>query len=199
MVQGRRPSQRPPRHKPELPAPVRWPLPDLRDVISRLRRSQLLRSFGPGIAARRWVRPRPDRRWPAIHPRDDAVAPRPRRAGDGCAAHQYFAIRPQLHLASGQRLADGSPCHVEGMVQRDQRRCLRHPIALHHHKAHRVPELLQRPGSAPPPEIMRPELCPNARWTSRKRHQRRRGADILVGCRPRARPAVHPAPASHSR
>ena len=78
--------------------------------------------------------------------------------GDHGAAHEHFAVGAELHFAAGERLADGAAGHVERMIERDERGGFGHAVALHEHEAERVPELLERPGSAPPPEIERPEL-----------------------------------------
>jgi hypothetical protein len=91
------------------------------------------------------------------------LPPRPRCPGDRRAPHQHLAIRTQLYLAPGHRFSKGPPGHVERVVQRDQRRCLRHPVALYQHKTQRIPELLQRLGNAPPPEISAQNLSPKSR------------------------------------
>ena len=83
------------------------------------------------------------RRQPLALARVQASA-RPRCSRDRRAPHQHFAIRPQLYLASRQRFADGPLGHVERVVQRNQRRGLRHSVPLHQHKTKGVPELLQR-------------------------------------------------------
>ena len=85
---------------------------------------------------------------------------RPGGARDHRAPHQHFAVWPQLHLAARQRLADRSAGHVEGMVQRDDRRGLRHSVALNHDESQAVPELLQRPGQCASAGDQRPELQP---------------------------------------
>jgi len=83
---------------------------------------------------------------------------RPGSMRNGRPAHQHFAIRPQLYLASGKWLADGSPGHVEGMVECDQRRGLCHAVALHHNQANRIPEILKRSGERAASGDQRPEL-----------------------------------------
>ena len=70
----------------------------------------------------------------------------PGGAGDGSAADQHLAVRTQLHFAPGQRLADGTLRHVEGVVEGDERGGFGHSIALDNHKADGVPELFKRTG-----------------------------------------------------
>ena len=82
----------------------------------------------------------------------------PGRVRDRLTTHQHFAIRPQLHLAPRHWFADRPVGHMEGVIQRDQRRSLRHSVALHHHKSQRAPELLQRPRQRAAAGDHRPEL-----------------------------------------
>ena len=69
----------------------------------------------------------------------------PDGAGDHGPAHQHFAVRRELHLAPGHRLADGAFGHMEGMVERDERGRLGQAVALYEHESERIPELFKRP------------------------------------------------------
>ena len=86
------------------------------------------------------------------------LAAGPRGRGDRLAAHQHFAIGPQLDLASRQRLADAAASHMEGMVERDQRRGFRHAVALHDDKTQGIPKLLGRCRQRAAAGDQRPEL-----------------------------------------
>ncbi len=82
----------------------------------------------------------------------------PGGGGDGCAAHQHFAVRTQFHLAAGQWLADGSRCHVEGVVEGNDCGGFSHAVALHQDKADRIPELFERSREGAAAGDQRPEL-----------------------------------------
>ena len=103
-------------------------------------------------------------------------AARPGGIGDHGAAHQHFAIGPDLDFAPGQRLADGALGDMEGMIERDQRRGFGHPVSLHHHEAKRVPELLHRGGQRAASRDERPEL-------ESERAMRRRGNATIASMR----------------
>ena len=59
------------------------------------------------------------------------------------AAHQDLAVLVELHLAPFQHLADRALAGMEGMVQRNQRRGFRQPIALDDDETQPPPELLR--------------------------------------------------------
>ena len=99
-------------------------------------------------------------------------AARPGGGGNHGPAHQHFAIGADLDFAPGERLADGALGDMKRVVERDQGGGFGHAVALHDHKAKRVPELFHGGGRAPPPEMSAQNLNPNARWTPRKRHHR---------------------------
>ena len=65
-----------------------------------------------------------------------------------------------LHLAPWQRFAQRPMPNLERMIQRHQRRRLRHPIALNHRNPHRSPERLQLTRQRRSPADQRPEPPP---------------------------------------
>src|SRR5882724_1415612 len=52
----------------------------------------------------------------------------PFSVGDGLATYQDLAIVGDANLAPGKRLADAAACGVEGMIERDERGGLGHPV-----------------------------------------------------------------------
>ena len=70
------------------------------------------------------------------------AAPVARR--DVVAAHEDFAALVELHFLAGQRLPDGAAPDLERVVDADERRRLRHAIALHDRIAEPPPEDFRR-------------------------------------------------------
>src|SRR5205085_636882 len=85
-----------------------------------------------------------------------AVAPVAGR--DVRAAHENLAALAELQLLAGQNLPDRASPRLEGVVDRDERRGLRHAVALYDREAEATPERLapgveRRPARDEGPEL----------------------------------------------
>src|SRR5204862_7156088 len=74
------------------------------------------------------------------------------------AAHQNLAIRRDLHVDTGYRLADGSFPRFEGVIQRDDGSGFRQAVSLNHDESQLAPERLELRVERRRADDKRPEL-----------------------------------------